>query len=101
MKYEKMMGLEILDDDLYARYRAAMLPILQAHGGGFRYDFKVAETLKNYEGRAINRVFALYCDSKERMDAFFSNADYLKVKAEFFVKSVGDTTILSEYDIEL
>ena len=101
MKYEMMVALDILDDDLYARYRAAMGPILQAHGGGFRYDFKVSETLKNHEGRVINRVFAIYCESKDRMDAFFSNEDYLVAKEEFFVKSVGDMTIISAYEIEI
>ncbi|PHZ84124.1 DUF1330 domain-containing protein [Paremcibacter congregatus] len=101
MKYEMMVGLEVTDDDLYSQYRAAMMPILQRYGGGFRYDFRVSEVLKNAEGRPINRVFAIYCDSKASMDAFFADEGYLQAKQEFFAPSVGETTIISQYEIAI
>lgn len=98
MSYEMMVGLQIKNDNEYSNYREAMKPILENHGGGFRYDFKVLEVLKNEEQRPINRVFAIYFESKERMDQFFTNPDYLQVKSKYFNISVEATTIISEYE---
>lgn len=97
MSYEIMVGLQVSDDVNYSNYRKEMTPILETYGGGFRYDFKVSETLKNEEGRPINRVFAIYFKNKESMKAFFTNPDYLSIKSKFFEVSVKATTILSEY----
>lgn len=97
MSYEMMVGLQVKNDSEYAKYREAMGPILELHGGGFRYDFKVSEVLKNEEGRPINRVFAIYFESKERMNDFFSDPDYLKAKSQYFEISVDATTIISGY----
>lgn len=95
--YEMIVGLQIKNDDVYSKYREAMTPILGLYGGGFRYDFKVSEVLKNEEGRSINRVFAIYFKDEDSMNNFFRNEDYLNVKAEFFEKSVSETTIISQY----
>ena len=66
-----VVGLNIIDERLYQDYREAMIPILTTFGGGFRYDFKVDEVLKNEEGRKINRVFTINFNNKESMDLFF------------------------------
>ncbi|MDA8791818.1 DUF1330 domain-containing protein [Bacteriovoracaceae bacterium] len=95
--YELLVGLEIKNDDLYAQYREAMKPLLIQCGGGFRYDFKVSEVLKNEEGRPINRVFVIFFENEDRMKRFFSNEEYLKIKQKYFEGSVGATTIISEY----
>ena len=95
-----IVGLEISDDKTYSEYRKAMKPILESYGGGFRYDFKVSEVLKNEEGRPINRVFAIYFKDKESVGKFFNNPDYLKSKDQFFEKSVKETTIISSYTRE-
>jgi uncharacterized protein (DUF1330 family) len=97
MSYEMVVGLDIINDSDYQRYREAMTPILETFGGGFRYDFKVDEVLKNEEGRKINRVFTIHFKNKETMGQFFSDQKYLKVKAQFFETSVAGTTIISEY----
>jgi uncharacterized protein (DUF1330 family) len=97
MSYELMVGLQVKDDDNYSLYRKAMTPLLETYGGGFRYDFKVSETLKNDEKRPINRVFAIFFKDKESMSSFFSNPEYLSIKKEFFEVSVEATTIISEY----
>ena len=97
MSYETIVGLQVINDIEYNNYREAMTPILKLYGGGFRYDFKVSETLKNEDGRPINRVFAIYFESKDKMNEFFNNPDYLKAKTTFFDKSVEATTIISEY----
>lgn len=98
MSTEMMVGLSVKDDDVYTQYRAAMKPLLELHGGGFRYDFKVAEVLKNEEGRPINRVFAIYFKDKAHMETFFSHPDYLVIKARYFEASVEATTIISSYE---
>jgi hypothetical protein len=43
----QLVGLHELDDAAYDDYRAAMRPILDRFGGGFRYDFKIAEVLQS------------------------------------------------------
>ncbi|WP_127714368.1 DUF1330 domain-containing protein [Halobacteriovorax sp. HLS] len=98
MSYEMIVGLDIKNDEKYSQYREAMTPLLEEYGGGFRYDFKVAETLKNEEGRVINRVFAIFFKSKESMNDFFSNTNYREIKKTYFEESVLATTIISEYN---
>jgi uncharacterized protein (DUF1330 family) len=88
MSTEMMVALYVKQDEIYAQYRAAMRPLLEQHGGGF----------KNEEGRPINRVFAIYFKDKENMDMFFSHPDYLVIKAKYFEASVEATTIISSYD---
>lgn len=95
--YEMIVGLQIKDDKVYSKYREAMGPILLKFEGGFRYDFKVSEVLKNEENRAINRVFAIYFANENAMNEFFNNEEYLKVKKTFFEASVAETTIISQY----
>lgn len=97
MSHEALVALEITNENLYQDYRNHMTPLLKTFDGGFRYDFKVSEVLKNEGGKKINRVFVIYFGSKEKMDSFFSHPDYLKFKQEFFAPSVGDVTIISEY----
>ncbi|SME95031.1 DUF1330 domain-containing protein [Pseudobacteriovorax antillogorgiicola] len=98
MNYEMMVGLQVKDEKVYSDYRNAMKPLLENAGGGFRYDFKVSEVLKNEEGRPINRVFAIYFPSKEKSDTFFSHPEYLEIKRKFFESSVEATTIISSYE---
>ncbi len=98
MSYEMMVGLQVANDDVYTEYRNAMKPLLEKAEGGFRYDFKVSDVLKNEEGRPINRVFAIYFGDKEKSDNFFSAPEYLEIKNQFFEASVEATTIISEYE---
>ncbi|WP_432473473.1 DUF1330 domain-containing protein [Amphritea sp. HPY] len=98
MAYEMLVGLNVLDDRLYQEYRTEMKPILAIYGGGFGYDFKVAEMLQSEADAEINRVFTIYFENSDAMDGFFSDADYLKVKQQFFDKSVGSVTIISSYE---
>jgi uncharacterized protein (DUF1330 family) len=98
MAYEILVGLNVLDDELYSQYRIAMKPILRRIGGDFGYDFKIAEVLLSVVSEKINRVFTIRFPSKLDMESFFSDEEYLKIKGRFFVQSVGDTTIISSYE---
>lgn len=98
MTYEMVVGLTVTDDDAYTQYRAAMAPLLAAHGGGFRYDFTVQKVLQSASAHPINRVFAIYFGSRERMDAFFANPEYQAIKTRWFAGAVAGTTILGGYE---
>lgn len=98
MAHELLVGLTVTDDALYQRYRAAMAPLLAAHGGGFRYDFTIAKVLKSSSDHPINRVFAIYFGSLAQKEAFFAHPEYLAIKARFFQGSVAGTTIFGAYD---
>ncbi|TGL97450.1 DUF1330 domain-containing protein [Leptospira barantonii] len=96
--FEMVVGLEVIDDLVYTNYRAAMTPLLATYGGGFRYDFKILEVLKNEGGNPINRVFTIFFKDKKSRDAFFADPEYLKIRKEFFQISVKSATYISEYE---
>ena len=98
--YEYIVGLDIVNDELYDKYRKFMMPILNKYGGGFKYDFKIQQTLKSSCEENINRVFLIYFPSKIKADEFFSNKEYLLIKDKYFTPSVKSTTIISSYEVE-
>jgi uncharacterized protein (DUF1330 family) len=98
MSYEMLVGLQVVDEAMYTLYREAMAPILRRFGGGFRYDFKIAETLRAETTSPINRVFTIHFRDRQSRDGFFSDPEYRKAKEQFFASSVSDTTILAEYE---
>jgi uncharacterized protein (DUF1330 family) len=97
MAFEFLVGLQVSDDAAYDRYRAAMKPILERFGGGFRYDFRVAEVLRSETEAPINRVFTIHFRDEAASEAFFSDPEYLVVRDEHFAPSVAATTIISRY----
>ena len=98
MSYEMLVGLSVLDDQMYQEYRDAMKPMLADYGGGFSYDFKVSEVLLSETSSKINRVFTINFPNNEKMEGFFSNPEYIKVKETYFEGSVGSTIIISNYE---
>lgn len=98
MSFEILVGLNVIDDAKYADYRAAMKPILSQYEGRFGYDFKVSEVLITEGAEDINRVFTINFSGEDKMKSFFSDSEYLKVKEQYFVKSVASTTIISSYE---
>lgn len=98
MSFERIMALEVTDDDEYQKYREHMIPILHSFGGSFGFDFKVSEVLKSKTVTAINRVFTLDFPSKAIMEQFFTDPAYLAVKDEYFQKSVKSVTIISMHE---
>jgi len=98
MKYERVMGLCIDNDEEYQRYREGMMPILSSFGGSFGFDFKVSEVLMSKTDDKINRVFTIEFPSKEVMENFFSDPEYLAVKKRHFSNSVLSTTTISMHE---
>ncbi len=69
-------------------------------GGGFGYDFRIAEVLKSQTDGEINRVFTMHFPDKEAMQQFFSAEPDRAIKTEFFESSVASTTLIAEYNRE-
>ncbi len=100
MVYEMLVGLHVTNDKVYQDYRQNMTPVLLECGGGFGYDFRIAEVLKSQTDNEINRVFTIYFPDKDAMQQFFSAERYRTVKAKFFESSVASTTVIAEYSRE-
>lgn len=98
MSYEMLLGVQVTDEAVYAQYRAAMKPILAAHGGGFRHDFRVAEVLLPESDSNLNRVFTIYFSNEAAMEAFFADEQYIEVKERYFDASVRDIKVLAGYE---
>ena len=98
MAFERIMGLDVTNDEEYQKYRAGMTPILESFGGSFGYDFKVSEVLKSKSDASINRVFTIDFPNKETMENFFSDSEYLKVKEQYFNRSVKSSTVISMHE---
>jgi len=97
MSYQMTVGLLVTDQEKYAQYRAEMTPLLEAAGGGFRYDFEVARTLKGEAGHDVNRLFVIQFPDRAARERFFADPRYLEIRARLFEKAVGATTIIAEY----
>ena len=100
MAYERLMGLDVIDDQVYQQYRDAMAPILKSFGGSFGFDFRVSEVLLSKTEAHINRIFTISFPSQTRMEEFFSSADYVTVKEKYFDQSVRSKTIISLYELD-
>ncbi len=98
MSFERIMGLNVTNDEDYQRYREGMIPILESFGGSFGYDFTIAKVLKSKTDQTINRVFTIDFPSQEVMDRFFSDPNYLKVKDKYFSTSVSSVTLISMHE---
>lgn len=95
-RHVMLVGLEVTDEDSYARYRAAMMPILERYGGGFGCDFKVAKVLRG-DGR-INRVFTISFPDRRTRERFFADPNYLAARERFYVPAVASAMILNELE---
>ncbi len=96
--YERIMGLNVTDDQEYQKYREAMLPILNTYGGAFGYDFRVSEVLLSKTEDDINRVFTIEFPSRQKMEEFFSNPDYIVVQNQYLKNSIKSKTIISMHE---
>ena len=97
MAFEITVGLFVADAEKYAQYRAEMTPLLEAAGGGFRYDFEVARTLKKEASHDINRVFVIQFPDRAAKERFFADAQYREIRARLFEKAVQGSSMIAEY----
>lgn len=98
MAYERIMGLNVIDEREYQNYRDLMIPILTTYGGAFGFDFRVSEVLKSKTGDPINRVFTIDFPSEEAMVTFFNDPAYLEAKTKHLDNSVNSRTVISLHE---
>src|SRR5262249_28375887 len=98
MSFEMIMGLFVLDQEKYAKYRAEIAPLLQAAAGRFVHDFEVARTLKSDAGHDINRWFMPQFPDRADKGRFFKNPQSFEIRARLFAKAGGETTTIAEYE---
>lgn len=98
--FERLVALDVTDEEGYARYRAAMMPILERYGGAFRHDFRISETLKSEVSHPVNRLFVLAFPDEATMGRFFQDPRYRAVRGEHFDPSVAASTVLSVHQVQ-
>lgn len=98
MSFEMIVALELSDKKGYQNYRDGMTPLLEAVGGGFRYDFEVSKVLKGEVKHGLNRVFAIHFPDRATRDKFFTSEKYNNVRSQFYEKAVANRTIIAEYE---
>jgi uncharacterized protein (DUF1330 family) len=96
---EILIGVHVIDEAGYAKYRAEMTPLLEAHGGRFVLDVRVAEILRASSPAAFNRLFVMRFPSARVRDAFFANPDYMAIRARLFEPSVSEMVRLGDYAV--
>jgi len=95
--HDILVALDVSDEAMYQQYRDEMAPMLRVHGGKFRHDFRVSDTLHSEAGESFNRVFVLSFPDAAAAEAFFQDPDYLLVRERYFKPSVQQAAILAQY----
>ena len=98
--FERIMGLNVIDDDAYAKYRDEMTPILHSYNADFGYDFIVSNVLKSKSTKKINRVFTIDFPSESTMLIFFEDPVYVEVKKKYLDHAIDSKTIISMHEKE-
>ena len=97
MSYSILVGLNVVDQEMYKNYRLEMRPILISYGGDFGYDFIIDEVLKSKVSHPINRVFTIDFPSREEKETFFNDSRYLEVRKKYFEASVSNVTEITNF----
>ena len=98
MTYERIMAIEVSNNDQYDIYREQMEPLLIKVGGSFGYDFKIEKVLRSKTTAPINRVFTIEFPSQQIMDEFFTSDEYMLIKNNYFDKSVSSKTVIAMFE---
>jgi uncharacterized protein (DUF1330 family) len=96
---EILIGVHVVDEAGYAKYRAEMTPLLEAYGGRFVVDVRTTEVLRAPAPGAFNRLFTIRFPSRQSRDAFFADHDYVAIRTRLFEPSVSGTVWLGDYAV--
>lgn len=99
MSYNKIVGLNVIDQASYQRYRDEMTPILLQHGGRFIYDFTIEKTLTSISSKPITRLFVISFPDQSSQDNFFKSENYLEIRKRWFVPAVDGITSLGNFEL--
>ena len=98
--FERIIGLNVIDEDAYARYRQGMTPILHFYNADFGYDFVISSVLKSKVASDINRVFTIDFPSERAMNSFFEDSAYIEIKKKYLDRAIDSKTIISMHEKE-
>lgn len=98
MPHTVVIAMNVVDADRYAKYRAAMLPVLAGYGGHFGYDLVVDSVLKAPATHPITRLFSIVFPSRAVREAFFADPAYIAARREHFEISVSGYSVVAEDD---
>ncbi|MCB9742920.1 MAG: pyridoxamine 5'-phosphate oxidase family protein [Alphaproteobacteria bacterium] len=87
----RLVTLQVRDEAGYARYRAAMLPLLAQHGGTFELDVIGGEQRIGPGLEGANRALLLRFPNRAAAEAFFADPAYQAARARHFDPSVAGT----------
>ncbi len=93
---ERLVGLQIVNQEKYRQYREGMAPLLEQYGGSFGVDVIVSEVLRSPGKESFNRLFTIRFPSEAQLNGFFADVNYQAVRDEFFVPAVASTSMLSK-----
>jgi uncharacterized protein (DUF1330 family) len=96
-RHVSLIALEVADPAGYARYRAAMAPILASYGGDFGIDLEIAKVLRGPAGVRPNRLFTLRFPDRTARDRSFADPAYRDVRAAHFTPAVASIVTLAEF----
>jgi uncharacterized protein (DUF1330 family) len=89
-------NIKVTDPEAFERYRAAVPPVIAAHGGRYLVRGGALERLEDADG--FNRVVVLEFPSLEAARTFYHSADYAplsKLRAE---STVSQVVLVEGYD---
>lgn len=98
MRFFRLVGAEISDQQGYQEYRDRMVVLLQAIGGKFEYDFHTVSSQMSGNGQNYNRIFVLSFPSEEVMKSYFSNEEYVSIKRKYFDNAVADIASIASWN---
>lgn len=90
----RWVALDVRDEEAYARYREAMVPILTERRGRFALDCRVGAVMATPVPHPINWMIAIEFPDAEAMDAFYADPRYQAARKAHFDQAVAATSLL-------
>ena len=100
MACDRVVALNVIDEDAYQQYRNRTADLLAEDGGQRLYDFRVSEALTSAASHPINRVFLIRFPDEETMVAYFADDTYRSARAAHFEDAVAGATLIGAYAAE-
>lgn len=96
--YQVLVGLNVLDDKRFDEFHSAIEPLLSRYQGQLGYEFTVPASLLARHSHKVNRVYTISFASKERMESYFADSEYLKTRGRHILKSFATEQFIFGYE---
>lgn len=97
MRFYRLVGAQISDQQGYQDYRDRMRVLLDKVEGTFEYDYHTVATQMATKGQHYNRLFVLSFPNEEVSKQYFASPEYQAIREAFFDASVADIQILATW----